>query len=73
MDKDCKLLIHSYLGSTLSRAVYIDDDDEVNARITKASAAFEKTTWKCLGSKWDQANSELKVYKHVRPGQYTNA
>ena len=28
----------TYLGSTLSRVVYIDD--EVNARISKASAAF---------------------------------
>ena len=28
----------TYLGSTLSRVVHIDD--EVNARITKASAAF---------------------------------
>ena len=30
------------LGSTLSRAVHIDD--EVNARIAKASAAFWPTT-----------------------------
>ena len=30
----------TYLGSTLSRAVHIDD--EVNARIAKASAAFDR-------------------------------
>ena len=29
-------------------------DDEVNTRIVKASAAFWHTTWKCLGSKWNQ-------------------
>ena len=38
----------TYLGSTLSRVVHIDD--EVNARIAKASAA----TWKYLGPKWNQ-------------------
>ena len=37
----------TYLGSTLSRVVYIDD--EVNARIAKASAAFD-TKLKVYGS-----------------------
>ena len=39
-----------YLGSTLSRAVHIDD--EITARIAKA---IWKTPCKCLGEKWDQA------------------
>ena len=38
-----------YLGSTLSRVVHIDD--EVNARIAKASAAFGRLR----GSIWDQS------------------
>ena len=42
----------TYLGSTLSRDVHIDD--EVNARIAKASAAFWPATWKYLGPKWNQ-------------------
>ena len=43
----------TYLGSTLSRVVHIDD--EVNARIAKASAAFGRpATWKYLGPKWNQ-------------------
>ena len=37
----------TYLGSTLSRVVHIDD--EVNARIAKASAAFDRLR----GSVWD--------------------
>ena len=39
----------TYLGSTLSRVVHIDD--EINARIAKASAAFGR---KYLGLKWNQ-------------------
>ena len=41
----------TYLGSTLSRAVYIDY--EVNARIAKASAAFGQLRVS-LGPKWTQ-------------------
>ena len=53
----------TYLGSTLSRVVHIDD--EVNARITKASAAFGRLR----GSVWDRSGirleTKLKVYKAV--------
>ena len=42
----------TYLGSTLSGVVHIDD--EVNARIAKASAAFWQTMCMYLGSKWNQ-------------------
>ena len=51
----------TYLGSTLSRVVHIDD--EVNARIAKASAAFGRLR----GSVWDRSgirlDTKLKVYK----------
>ena len=43
----------TYLGSTLSRAVHIDD--EINARIAKASAAFGRL----CGSVWDQSGIRL--------------
>ena len=50
-------------GSTLSRVVHIDD--EVNARIAKASAAFDRLR----GSVWDRSrirlDTKLKVYKAV--------
>ena len=53
----------TYLGSTLSRVVHIDD--EVNARIAKTSAAFGQLR----GSVWDQSgirlDTKLKVYKAV--------
>ena len=53
----------TYLGSTLSRVVHIDD--EVNARIAKASAAFGRL----CGSVWDRSgirlDTKLKVYKAV--------
>ena len=53
----------TYLGSTLSRVVHIDD--EVNARIAKASAAFGRLR----GSIWDRSgirlDTKLKVYKSV--------
>ena len=53
----------TYLGSTLSRVVHIDD--EVNARIAKASAAFGRLR----GSVWDRSgirlDTKLKVYKAV--------
>ena len=53
----------TYLGSTLSRVVHIDD--EVNARIAKASAAFGRLR----GSIWDRnrirLDTKLKVYRSV--------
>ena len=53
----------TYLGSTLSRVVHIDD--EVNARIAKASAAFGRLR----GSIWDRSgirlDTKLKVYRSV--------
>ena len=52
----------TYLGSTLSRVVHID---EVNARIAKASAAFGRLR----GSIWDRSgirlDTKLKVYRSV--------
>ena len=71
----------TYLGSTLSRAVHIDD--EVTARTAKASVAFGRlrtNVWERNGIRLD---TKLKVYKAVvlptllyaceTPGQYTNA
>ena len=53
----------TYLGSTLSRVVHIDD--EVKARIAKASAAFGRLR----GSIWDRSgirlDTKLKVYRSV--------
>ena len=53
----------TYIGSTLSRVVHIDD--EVNARIAKASAAF----CQLRGSIWDRSgirlDTKLKVYRSV--------
>ena len=51
----------TYLGSTLSRVVHIDD--EVTARIAKASAAFGQL----CGSIWARSglNTKLKVYRSV--------
>ena len=53
----------TYLGSTLSRVVHIDD--EVNARIAKASAAFGRLR----GCIWDRSgirlDTKLKVYRSV--------
>ena len=53
----------TYLGSTLSRVVHIDD--AVNARIAKASAAFGRLR----GSIWDRSgirlDTKLKVYRSV--------
>ena len=69
----------TYLGSTLSRVVHIDD--EVHARIAKASAAFGRLR----GNIWDQSgvrlDTKLKVYSsvvlptlfsHAKLGQFTN-
>ena len=53
----------TYLGSTLSRVVHIDD--EVSARIAKASAAFgwlRDNVWHRNGIRLD---TKLKVYKAV--------
>ena len=53
----------TYLGSTLSRVEHIDD--EVNARIAKASAAFGRlrgNVWDRIGIRLD---TKLKVYKAV--------
>ena len=55
----------TYLGSTLSRAVHIDD--EVTARTAKASVAFgrlctKKNVWERNGIRLD---TKLKVYKAV--------
>ena len=53
----------TYLGSTLSRVVHIDN--EVNVRIAKASAAFGQLR----GSIWDRSgirlDTKLKVYRSV--------
>ena len=53
----------TYLGSALSRVVHIND--EVNARIAKASAAFGRLH----GSIWDRSgirlDTKLKVYRSV--------
>ena len=53
----------TYLGSTLSRVVHIDD--EINSRIAKASAAFGRLR----GSIWDRSgirlDTKLKVYRSV--------
>ena len=53
----------TYLGSTLSRVVHIDD--EVNARIAKASAAFGRLR----GSIWNRSgirlDTKLNVYRAV--------
>ena len=53
----------TFLGSTLSRAVHIDD--EVTGRIAKASVAFGRlraNVWERNGIKLD---TKLKVYKAV--------
>ena len=53
----------AYLGSTLSRAVHIDD--EVTARTAKASVAFGRlrtNVWERNGTRLD---TKLKVYKAV--------
>ena len=53
----------TYLASTLSRVVHIDD--EVNARIAKASAAFGRlygSIWHRIGIRLD---TKMKVYRSV--------
>ena len=51
----------TYLGSTLSRVVHIDD--EVNARIAKASAAFGRLHGSVLDRSRIRLDTKLKVYK----------
>ena len=50
----------TYLGSTLSTVVHIDD--EVNARIAKASAAFGRLR----GSFWDRSGTRLDTKLKVQ-------
>ena len=66
----------TYLGSTLSRSVHIDD--EVKARTAKASIAFGRlrtNVWSdlILSCKSTRLLYRQPSYMHVRPGQYTNA
>ncbi|XP_052799506.1 uncharacterized protein LOC128231126 [Mya arenaria] len=64
--KDTKLNVvdrFTYLGSTLSRAVHIND--EINCRIAKASAAFGRlrtNVWERRGIKLD---TKISVYRAV--------
>ena len=53
----------TYLGSTLSRVVHIDD--EVNARIAKASEAFGRLCGSVRDRSGIRLNIKLKVYKAV--------
>ena len=53
----------TYLGSTLSRVVHIDD--EVNARIAKASAAFGRLRGSVSDRSGIRLDTKLKVYKAV--------
>ena len=53
----------TYLGSTLSRTVTIDD--EVNNRLAKASAAFGRLRKKCVCVRSISTESKIKVYKTV--------
>ena len=70
----------AYLGSTLSRTVRIDD--EVTARIAKASVACGRL----CGNVWDRTEIRLEtklevfnalvlptLFMHARPEQYTDA
>ena len=65
----------TYLGSIFSRVAHIDD--EVNARIAKASAAFGRLR----GSVWDRngirLDTKLWCYQHycmhAKRGQFTKA
>ena len=53
----------TYLGNTLSRFVHIDD--EVNARIAKASAAFGRLRGSIWGRSGIRLDTKLKVYRSV--------
>ena len=53
----------THLGSTVSKVVHIDD--EVNARIAKASAAFGRLRGSVLDRSRIRLDTKLKVYKTV--------
>ena len=53
----------TYLGSTLSRIVHFDD--EVNARIAKASVAFGRLRGNILDRSGIRPDTKLKVYSSV--------
>ena len=53
----------TYLGSTLSRVVHIDD--EVSASIAKASAAFGRLRGSVCDGSEIRLDTKLKVYKTV--------
>ena len=53
----------TYLGSTLSRSVVIDD--EINTRIAKASAAFGRLSKNVWDRRGITTETKLKVYKAV--------
>ena len=53
----------TYLGSTLSRVAHIDD--EVNARIAKASAAFGRLCRSIRDRSGIRLDTKLKVYTSV--------
>ena len=53
----------TYLGSTLSRVVQIDD--EVNTRIAKASAAFGRLRWNIWDRSGIRLDTNVKVYRSV--------
>ena len=70
----------SYLGSTLSRVVHFND--EVNARIRNASAAFGRLRGSTLDRSRIGLDTKLKIkdswccqhyYTHVKLGQFTNS
>ena len=50
----------TYLGSTLARSVIIDD--ELNARLAKASAAFDRLNKKVWNRRGITAKTKVKVY-----------
>ena len=63
----------TYLGSTLSRAVHIDD--EATARIAKASVVFGRlraNVWERNGIKLESTRPWYcqPICMHMRPGQY---
>ena len=53
----------TYLGSTLSRIMHIDD--EVNARIAKASTAFDRLPVSIWDRSVNRLDTKLKVYRSV--------
>ena len=53
----------TYLRSTLSRVMHIDD--EVNARIAKDSAAFGRLYGSVLGRSGIRLDTKLNIYKAV--------